>query len=52
MMIAKLIVKNFFEVLVSPGFTKSALKDFTTKKKIVLINSAKFPKLKKNHLSQ
>ena len=45
--LAKLIVKNFFEVLVSPGFTKNALKILQQRKNLILINSAKFPKLKK-----
>ena len=45
--LAKLIVKNFFEVLVSPGFTKSALKIFDKRKNVILINSIKIPKAKK-----
>ena len=44
---AKLIIKNFFEVLVSPGFTKSALKILNKRKNLILINSTKIPKSKK-----
>jgi len=44
---AKLIVKNFFEVLVSPGFTKSALKVLEERSNLILINSIKIPKVKK-----
>ncbi|MDC0232823.1 bifunctional phosphoribosylaminoimidazolecarboxamide formyltransferase/IMP cyclohydrolase [Pelagibacteraceae bacterium] len=42
--LAKLIVKNFFEVLVSPGFTKSALQILSKRKNLILINSIKIPK--------
>ncbi len=45
--LANLIVKNFFEVLVSPGFTKKALQILSERKKLILINSIKIPKLKK-----
>ena len=44
---AKLIVKNFFEVLVSPGFTKSALGVLRERNNLILINSIKIPKVKK-----
>ena len=45
--LANLIVKNFFEVLVSPGFTKKALQILSERKKLILINSFKIPKFKK-----
>ena len=45
--LAKLIVKNFFEVLVSPGFTKSALQVLSKRKNLILIDSIKIPKTKK-----
>ena len=45
--LANLIVKNFFEVLVSPGFTKKALQILSERKKLILINSIKIPKFKK-----
>ncbi len=48
--LAKLIDKNFFEILVSPGFTKCALKILSNRKKLILINSSKLPKLKKETL--
>ena len=45
--LANLIVKNFFEVLVSPGFTKGALQVLNERKNLILINSIKIPKAKK-----
>ncbi len=45
--LARLIVKNFFEVLVSPGFSKDALKILSERKNLILINSNKIPKTKK-----
>ncbi len=45
--LAKLILKNFFEVLVSPGYTKSALEVLSKRKNLILINSIKIPKAKK-----
>jgi phosphoribosylaminoimidazolecarboxamide formyltransferase/IMP cyclohydrolase len=45
--LANLIIKNFFEVLVSPGFTKKALKILSKRKNLILINSIKIPKVKK-----
>ncbi len=45
--LAKLIVKDFFEVLVSPGFTKNALEILSKRNRLILINSIKIPKLKK-----
>ncbi len=46
--LAKLINKNFFEIVVSPGFTKNALQIFSKRKKLILINSKKIPKIKKS----
>ncbi len=45
--LAKLIIKNFFEVLVSPGYTKEAIEILCQRKNLILINSAKIPKVKK-----
>ncbi len=45
--LARLIVKNFFEVLVSPGFSKTALEILSKRKNLILINSKKIPKTKK-----
>ena len=45
--LAKKIVKNFFEVLVSPGFTKKAIEVLRKKKNLILINSQNMPKTKK-----
>ncbi len=44
--LAKLIINNFFEVLVSPAFTKNALRILSKKKNLILINSTKIPKAK------
>ena len=45
--LAKLIIKNFFEVLVSPVYTKEAIEILCQRKNLILINSAKIPKVKK-----
>ena len=48
--LAKLISKNFFEVLVSPGFTKNALEILSKNKKLILINYNKIPKSKDENI--
>ncbi len=48
--LAKLIVKNFFEVLVSPGFTKVGRKILSKRKNLILIDSIKIPKVRKDSL--
>ncbi len=45
--LAKIIIKNFFEVLVSPGYTNEAIDILRERKKLILINSSKIPKIKK-----
>ena len=45
--LAKLIKINFFEILIAPGFTKEALEILSHKKKLILINSIKISKTKK-----
>ena len=45
--LAKKIVKNFFEVLVSPSFTKKAIEVLRKRKNLILINSKNIPKAKK-----
>ena len=45
--LAKILVKNFFEILVAPGFTKSALEILNKRKKLIIINSSNIPKV--NH---
>ena len=45
--LAKLIVKNFFEALVGPAFTKNALQILSKRKNLIIINSSKIPKTKK-----
>ncbi len=37
---AKLLVKNFFEIILAPKFTKESLKIFKTKKNLTLINTS------------
>ena len=44
--LAKIIIKNFFEVIVSPGYTNEAIKILSLKKNLILINSNKIPKNK------
>ena len=44
---AKLFVKDFYEVLVSPSFSKEALNILGMKKNLILINSKKLPKNKR-----
>ena len=43
---AKIISKNFYEVLVSPSFSKEAINILKMKKNLILINSKKLPKSK------
>ncbi len=45
--LARVISKKFFEVLVSPGFSKKALAVFNIKKNLILIDSRKISKKKK-----
>ena len=45
--LAEIIIKNFFEVLVAPSFTKKAKEILSSKTKLILINSKSIPKIKK-----
>ncbi len=45
--LAKIIFKNFFEVLVAPGYTKKAIEILKKKQKLILINSKNISKHKK-----
>ena len=42
--LAKILVKNFFEMIVSPGFDKAARKKLTLKKRLILLKNPKFKK--------
>ena len=42
--LAKILIKNFFEVIVSPGYSNEAIKILSLRKKLILINSNKIPK--------
>ena len=44
---AKIIVKDFFEVLVSPSFSKEAINILSKRKNLILINSKTLPKKKR-----
>ncbi len=44
--LAKILIKNFFEVIVSTGYTNEAIKILSLKKNLILINSKKIPKNK------
>ena len=44
--LAKLVLKKFFEVLVSPTFTKEALKILSKKNNLILVRSSMIPKKK------
>ncbi len=45
--LAKILIKNFFEVIVSPGYTNEAIKILSLRKNLILINSNKIPKKQK-----
>ncbi len=45
--LARIIFKNFFEILVAPGYTKKAIEILKKKQKLILINSKNIPKHKK-----
>ena len=45
--LAKILIKNFFEVIVSSGYTKEAIKILSLRKNLILINSNKIPKKQK-----
>ncbi len=45
--LAKIIIKNFFEVIVAPDYTNEAIKILSLKKNLILINSKKIPKKQK-----
>ncbi len=42
--LAKILIKNFFEMIVSPGFDKAARKILTLKKRLILLKKPKFKK--------
>jgi len=45
--LAKIFINNFFEVIVSPGYTNEANKILSLRKKLIVINSSKIPKNQK-----
>ena len=45
--LAKILIKNFFEVVVSPGYTHEAIKILSLRKNLILINSNMIPKKQK-----
>jgi len=45
--LAKILIKTFFEAIVSPGYTSEAIKILSLKKNLILINSNKIPKKQK-----
>ena len=42
--LAKILIKNFFEMIVSPGFDKAARNILTLKKRLILLKKPKFKK--------
>ena len=48
---AKVFVKDFYEVLVSPSFSREAINILRKKKNLILINSKKLPKKNKKVIS-
>ncbi len=45
--LAKIIIKNFFEVIVAPDYANEAIKILSLRKNLILINSNKIPKKQK-----
>ena len=45
--LAKLIIKNFFEVIVAPSFSKEAVNILSKRKNLILIDSKKIPSKKR-----
>ena len=45
--LAKILIKNFFEVIVAPDYTNEAIKILSFRKNLILINSNKIPKKQK-----
>ena len=48
---AKVFVKDFYEILVSPSFSKGAINVLSKRKNLILINSKKLPKKKREVIS-
>ena len=48
---AKVFVKDFYEVLVSPSFSRAAINILSKRKNLILINSKKLPKKKQKVIS-
>ena len=48
---AKVFVKDFYEVLVSPSFSRAAINILSNRKNLILINSKKLPKKKREVIS-